>query len=174
MVLHFERATGVGDQSKGRRSDVHAERGIRLADGQVWTFLSPGGHGTCSADVEFGPDYLELIRAILEAEDRNEGRMAELALAMLLIGHKHPLTPNEYQRLFMFEPDSPELAASQAAFHDLALDHVDHVTAMGGLSRTAGERSDAPGALGRFLSRLRNQWRLRAWPHATRKREAVS
>ena len=119
-------------------------------------------------------DYPGLIRAILEAENKDEGRVAELALAMLLIGHKHPLTPSEYQRLFLFEPNSQELADSQAGFHDLALDHVEYLEATGFFSRPAGEASHTPGVFSRFLSRLRKHWPVRAWFRTTRKSEAMS
>jgi len=153
---------------------VHAEKGIRLADGQVWTFPAPGEQGASSPDAAFDAEYLDLIRAILEAEDGNEGRLAELAFAMLLLGHQHQLTPLDYQRLFMFTPESPELAESQAAFHDLALAHVDHLRAMGFFSRPAGEGGHAPGVLSRIGGRLRNQWPIRAWYQITRKGEVLS
>jgi hypothetical protein len=164
----------VGDQRTSRRSDFHTRKGIRLADGRVWTFPAPAERGSSSPEAAFGADYLGLIRAILEAENQDEGRLAELALAMLLIAHEHPLTPSEYQRLFLFEPNSQELADSQAGFHDLALDHVEYLQATGFFSSPAGEASHIPGVFGRFLSRLRNRWPVRVWYQTTRKGEAIS
>jgi hypothetical protein len=164
----------VGDQLRGRRSDFHTGKGIRLADGQVWTFPAPAEQGSSSSGPAFGPDYFELIRAILEAEDSSEGRLAELALAMFLLGHKHPLASAEYQRLFMFEPNSPELADSQSAFHDLARDHVEYLVATGLFSRSTRAGKNSPGAFARFLNRLRNHWPIRGWYPTSRKSEVLS
>ena len=123
--------TGVSDPRTSRRSDFHNRKGIRLADGRVWTFPAPAERWSSSPDAAFGADYLGLIRAILEAENEDERRLAELALAMLLIGLQHSLTSSEYHAFSSSSPYSQELADSQAGFHDLALDHVEYLKATG-------------------------------------------
>jgi len=164
----------VDGQLKGRRPDFHSSRAIRLADGHVWSFPAPAENGVPSPETAFGAEYLDLIRAILEAEDSNEARLAELAFAMHLIGRNRPLTPAEYQRLFMFEQESQALTESQDGFRDLARDHVDYLVATGTLSRPAWAGEPAHGALGRLLSRLRNQWPIRTWYPTSRKSEVLS
>jgi len=140
----------------------------------MWMFPTPAEQGSASPDSVPDADYLGLIHAILEAEDRYEEQLAELALAMHLLGYKHPLTPSEYQRLFMFESNSPELADSQAAFHDLALDHVNYLRDRGFFSIRHAGSPCTPSTLTRFLTRLRNQWTIRAWYHTARKSQLMS
>jgi hypothetical protein len=147
----------VVDELMSRRSDFHPGRGICLADLQTWTFPAPVEGWIASTDSDQG-DYVGLIRAVLEAESQAEARLAELALAMFLLGQNYRLTPQDYQELFTFTSDSKELANSQAAFHDLALDHIRHLAAAGAMisaHRSSGRR---PGVLTRAFDRLRGHW----------------
>src|SRR5437763_1834943 len=81
----FKRAVRVVDELMSRRSDFHAGRGIRLADRRTWTFPAPVEGWITSVDTAEG-DYVGLIRAVLEAESHAEARLAELALAIFLLG----------------------------------------------------------------------------------------
>ena len=73
------------DELSSRRSSIQAGNLISLANDQEWTFPAP------TADSEFaveaaGTEYLGLIRAIMEAEDQSDRRLAELAMAIFLVG----------------------------------------------------------------------------------------
>lgn len=146
----------MGDQPKGRHTDFLTARRIRLADGREWMFPAPAGRGASHPNDDFGEGYLKLIEAIVEAEDGAEERMAELALAILFLGREHALTPAEYRYLLEFEPDSPELAEFQEAFHELAKDHVEYVLAGRRFPRAAGPGGNSPGLLARLGRWLRN------------------
>ena len=120
----FEKGVdGVVDELTSRRSRFQSGTPIVLANNQKWLFPAP------TADSEFpvdsgGAEYLGLICAVQEAEDQNERRLAELALAIYLIGLNYELSSAELASLFTFPPRSRELAASQQAFESLARDHV--------------------------------------------------
>ena len=73
------------DELSSRRSSIQAGNLISLANDQEWTFPAP------TADSEFaveaaGTEYLGLIRAIMEAADQSDRRLAELAMAIFLRG----------------------------------------------------------------------------------------
>jgi hypothetical protein len=139
----------------------------------VWNFPAPAGRGTSSPGGAPGRQYLELIETILSAEDSGEERMAELAFAMMLIGERRAFSPAEYRQLFTFEPDSPELAQAQGAFHELAMDHVEYLMATGALPPPAPRGDSLPRRLARVLVRLRNRWTMRHRPPIERKSEAL-
>jgi hypothetical protein len=112
----------VVDELLSRRREFRAGRQIQLADGQWWTFPAPGdGAGI---DVEERGDYQGLIRAVLEAEDGSERLLAELALAIHLIGVNYKLSPENLAFLLTFPRGSKELAESQHAFSELAREHI--------------------------------------------------
>jgi hypothetical protein len=164
----------VVDEQMSRRSGFHPGKGIRLADQQVWAFPAPVDGWSFSVEAA-GGEYLDLIRVILEAEDSSELRMAELALAIFLLGQNYHLTAEDYQRLLTFEPDSSELADAQAAFRDLARAHVDYLIATGVISVPV---SPAPGGhggggLARLLTRIRSYRPIRRWLLISRKGEAL-
>src|SRR3954453_19271677 len=100
--IHIERAVRVVDKLMSRRSDFHPGTGICLADLRTWTFPAPMEQWIASPDTDQG-DYVGLIRAVLEAESHAEARLAELALAMFLLGQNYRLTPSDYQELFTFK-----------------------------------------------------------------------
>jgi hypothetical protein len=142
----------VVDELMSRLPDFHAGREICLADRRTWTFPAPAERWITSEG-----DYIGLIKAVLEAESHAEARLAELALAMFLLGQNYRLTPPDYQELFTFTSDSAELADSQCAFHDLALDHIRNLASAGAIlsaNRPGGKRR---GILARTLDWLRCQ-----------------
>lgn len=94
-----------------------------LADGQCWTFPAPWDRAS-STNRDPDEAYSGLLRAIWEAEDSHERRLAELALAIFLIELNYHLGSAQLQDLFTFRAGSPELAESQNAFDALALEHL--------------------------------------------------
>jgi len=147
----------VVDELMSRRSDFHAGRGICLADRRTWTFPAPAEQWIASPDADQG-DYVGLLRAVLEAESHAEAQLAELVLAMFLLGQNYRLTPLDYQYLFTFRSDSAELAHSKSAFHDLALDHIRYLAAAGTIMSADGPSGSRPGVLARAFDRLRSHW----------------
>jgi hypothetical protein len=113
----------VVDELSTRRSQFQPGTPICLANHQEWIFPAP------TADSEFavesaGAEYLGLLQAVQEAEDQSERRLAELALAIFLIGLNYQLSATDLKHLFTFQPRSQELADSQHAFESLARDHI--------------------------------------------------
>ncbi len=111
------------NELSSRRSRFQPGTPICLANDQEWTFPAP------TADSEFtiefaGAEYLGLIHAVQEAEDQSERRLAELALAIFLIGLNYQFSSTDLANLFTFQPRSQKLADSQHAFESLARDHV--------------------------------------------------
>jgi hypothetical protein len=145
----------VVDELMSRRPDFHAGTGICLADHRTWTFPAPVERWIASEETD-QEDYVGLSRAVLEAESHAEARLAELALAMFLLGQNYRLTPRDYQELFIFTSDSTELANSQSAFHDLALDHIRYLATAGVLSSADRPSGRRPGVLTRAFDRLRS------------------
>jgi len=152
----------VVDELMSRRSDFHPGRAICLADHRTWTFPAPVEQWIASADAT-QEDYVGLIRAVLEAESHAEARLAELVLAMFLLRQNYRLTPKDYQELFTFTSDSTELANSQSAFHDLALDHIRHLVAAGAMTSADRPSGRRPGFFARAFDWLRSHLSGRRW-----------
>jgi hypothetical protein len=55
-----------------------------------------------------GPDYRSLLRAVREAGDEAERCLAELALAIFLLGCNYELSPVDYQRLLVLPPGAQD------------------------------------------------------------------
>jgi hypothetical protein len=95
---------------------------VRLADGQLWIFPDPPEkHET---DLEgFGPEYLEILTAIAEAEDLPERRRGELILAIHLLSQNYDLRPYQLRRLLDCPSSGEESLRLQQTFADLASEH---------------------------------------------------
>ena len=92
----------VSEQSS-RRSSFQEGRRIRLADGQMWTFILPPmdekwTHGSSANEFE------GLMKAIREAEDAYEERIAELAFAIFLLRQNYRLAANGLRATAGFPP----------------------------------------------------------------------
>ena len=96
---------------------------IRLADGEMWVFPAPP-KPVESKSVLFGTEYMGLIQAIMEAEERSEQCLAELAFAIYLLKCNYSLTSADFEYLLGFSPESSESADSQVAFHLIAQEHL--------------------------------------------------
>ena len=82
---------------------------------------------------------------------------------MFLLGQNYRLAPVDYQELFTFTSDSAELAHSQSAFHDLALDHIRYLAAAGVITLADRPSGSHPGVFARTFDRLRSHWTTRRW-----------
>ena len=116
-----------------RRTGFRSGVSIDLADGQSWVFPMPAERpelvdGGLAAD----PEFLDLLDAIREAEDRAEMLRAELALAIHLLDRNYDLGPRQLQRLFEFDREGPTQSEAQHAFHELAVQAFRGVRPAGG------------------------------------------
>lgn len=106
-----------------RRRDFRPGRAIRLADGQEWIFPGPRCSPPGALDFEAAADAAT-VTAVFEAFEPPDRRRAELALAIRLLGHNYRLGPGDYRALLTHDRESPALAATQNAFHELALEYA--------------------------------------------------
>jgi hypothetical protein len=111
------------DERSCRRTVYRPGRAVLLADGQHWTFPAPT-EGEPAGAGQVGPDYEALLRAIIEAEDQDERRRVELALAITLLACNYQLAAHDYAALLDFGPGDPALSAVQAALGEIASDHL--------------------------------------------------
>jgi hypothetical protein len=113
----------VRDEYSSRRDSFRAGNEIRLADGQTWTLPAPPtkSEAECPA---LGTAYTDIIHAILEAEDRPEQTLGELAFAVYLLEQNYHLTPADYRRLLATNPTRPSTNTWQASFHQIAQEHL--------------------------------------------------
>jgi hypothetical protein len=138
-----------------RRSWFREGRKIRLADGQTWTLPAPPKASEWKT-VPFGTEYSGLIQSILEAEEEHEQRLAELALAIFLLGHNYSLSPADYERLLGFAPESPDSTKWKLAFHDIAQEHLHSYLDASRVPPDGRPVMPTPGRIARLLSWLRN------------------
>jgi len=164
---------GVVDELSSRRSRFRPGNPICLANDQEWTFPAP------AADSEFAvesaeAEYLGLIHAVQEAEDQSEQRLAELALAIFLIGLNYQLSSTALANLFTFQPRSQKLTNSQHAFESLARDHILWLARRGKLPLPAPSPSAEGRPPGRrALAWLRGRGLMRKWLPSSRNGEAI-
>jgi hypothetical protein len=122
------------DEKSLRRHDFREGSGLRMADGQAWTFPDPppdpvgSGEGAYGAladpEAGFGADYAATIAMLLEAEDDAERLRAELALAILLLVRNYDLRPGDFAGVIGFPPGSRALGRFQEQFRVIAGEHV--------------------------------------------------
>lgn len=96
-----------------------------LADGQDWILAGPPQDDEEAAD--FGRDYEALVSAVLEASDLAERRLAELCLAIFLLGKNYDLSSADYEALLELPSGDQALVAMQEAFHEIAAAHVQNL-----------------------------------------------
>ncbi len=154
---------GVVDELSNRRSRFQPGNPICLANDQEWTFPAP------AADLEFAvesaeAEYLGLIHVVREAEDQSERWLAELALAIFLIGLNYQLSSTDLENLFTFQPRSQELTNSQHAFESLARDHIRSLVRRRKLPLPAPfPRAEGRPPGRRVLAWLRSRGLMRKW-----------
>jgi hypothetical protein len=138
-----------------RRSSFHEGRKIRLADGQMWTFIVPPmdekwPQGSSANEFE------GLMKAIQEAENDSEQRIAELALAIFLLRQNYCLEPTDFEHLLDFPPQSLESSNWQHSFHQVVQDHLDCFWGPSKVSMENGPGLLKHGWFSRLAARLRN------------------
>ena len=137
-----------------QRAGFRQGRLIRLADGQEWVFPNPessqGPVQTAAHD-----QYLGLIESLLDADNIWDRRRSELAFAIHLICQNYHLGAADLQALFTFPEGSSELAEAQAAFADLASEHIRYSIGSGAAPNTTSSPPQLRGKLARFIARLR-------------------
>jgi hypothetical protein len=111
------------NERSSRRSAFQDGRKIRLANGQMWTFVAPPSaeqwkHGS-SAD-----EFKGLMQAIMAAENDSERRLAELAFAIFLLNQNYCLSPTDYEQLLDYPAGSPESSDWERSLHQLVQDHL--------------------------------------------------
>ena len=99
--------------------------GVRLADGQDWIMPAPpASDGPEQVATVLGEDYEALVMAVAEAIDESERRLAELCLAIYLLGRNYDLGPSDYQALLEHPAGDPALAKLQSALREIADAHI--------------------------------------------------
>jgi hypothetical protein len=148
------------DELLSRRSAFRSGRKIRLADGQGWTFPSPIREWSDKAHSD-REEYEGLIRAINEAEDDSEKRLAELAFAIFLLAQNYRLSPVDYQQLLDFGWESAESIAWRNSLRQLAQEHLHFFSSASGLPSEAVLLGTPQRRLSRLLEWLRANVPLR-------------
>ncbi len=123
-VVVSRRHDSLADELLKRRRGFCDGAKIALADGQLWTIPAPPKALGLESEA-FGIEYVGLIQAVREAESLSELRLAELSLAIFLLGENYSLSSSEYERLLGFMPGSQELAEWQNRFHRIAEQHLE-------------------------------------------------
>jgi hypothetical protein len=173
MVRLVDECKGLAVEEHCRRTDFHAGTEIKLADGRSWTFPAPRVSWDVSPDAS-GNEYLGLLRAVREAEDRQECCLAELALAIYLIVQNYDLSAAQLESLFTFPPGSQELVDSQQAFSALAFEHVRFFRQAGLLSPSGpSSRRRWGDGCAHLLARLPRFRPIRRWWLHSRNGEAA-
>jgi hypothetical protein len=111
------------DEFSSRTSSFRPGRPIRLADGQTWVIPAPPMESEWT-NVPLGPQYADIVQAILDVNESAELCLAELAFAILLLGQNYSLSPADFERLLGAKLGSYQSRGWQIAFHQIAQDHV--------------------------------------------------
>jgi hypothetical protein len=122
-VVLSRRHENLADEMLKRRRGFCEGAKITLADGQLWTIPDPPKASERESGA-FGIEYVGLMQAVREAGSMSEQRLAELALAIFLLGENYSLSSTEYERLLGFMPRSQELTEWQDRFHRIAEEHL--------------------------------------------------
>ena len=107
-----------------RRSEFRQGLSVLLADGQDWTLPMPVPPDRPPLERPVDRDTAAILRAVQEAEDRNELLRAELALGDPPAVEELPARGGAVPETPRFDPSSPTLAATQEAFHRLAMAYL--------------------------------------------------
>jgi hypothetical protein len=151
----------LSDEIRKRRSQFREGSKLRFADDQLWTLPAPADVSR-GGTAPFRSEYTGLLKAIVEAEDDSERRLAELAFVVVLLRENYSLSPTDYERLLAFTPETAESSAWQLASQDLVQEHLRYFDCPTSSSEN-GIVPIAPGKFSRLLSWFRKYLRLR-WP----------
>jgi hypothetical protein len=134
-----------------------------MADGQMWTLPAPPTALEAKTET-FGAEYAGLVRALIEAENSSEQCIAQLALAIFLLGCNYSLSPADYQRLLGSTPECSTATDWQLAFNRIAQEHLDSFLNIDGPPLDSRPVPPTSGRLSRLLAWLRNRLRYRWRP----------
>ena len=141
------------DERDRRRPSFQPGLGLRLADGQVWSFPVPADFvdGPAGPSRAWdGPDYRGILGALAEAEDEGERFRAELALAIHLLSWNYEVDREEIGAL-LDDQDGGRIGVDVArSLGELARAHV----GSSGGRRPVDDRRPAWAALGDGIRRL--------------------
>ena len=151
---HFSGSLTLVHERLSRRPSFRDGVKIRLADDQIWTLPAPPKPSESDIAV-FGNEYVDIIQAIMEVNDRSEQRLAELAFALFLLGFNYCLSPPDYECLLGFPPDSLELTAAQYTFHRIAQEHLHSFLDASGVSWDTMQDAPTLGRLSRLVAWVR-------------------
>jgi len=143
------------DELSSRQSSFRQGTRIQLADGNTWEIPAPPKGPEWNAP-PFGAEYTDLIQAILEAEDGSEHRLAELAFAILLLGHNYRLSPADYERLLGSTAEYSDSRDWQLTFHHITQDHLQSFLDVSGVSSETGPSLHGEGRFSRLAAFLRD------------------
>lgn len=107
------------DENVRRRAGFQAGRWVRMGDRQHWMFPPPPAPG-------IDGEYDALIRVHHEAEDADDERRIELAMAILLLSRNYAPTPAEYQAIFDFGADDSARSTAQAAISEIVREDLEN------------------------------------------------
>src|SRR4051812_12212403 len=102
------------DERALRRPNYVEGKGIRLANGQVWSFPE-------RPPLQDDHELIAVLREIGESEDEPDQLRAELTLAILLLSRNYDLTPADYQAILGFDPGDPALEEMQRGVDEIAM-----------------------------------------------------
>jgi hypothetical protein len=145
-----------------RRSSFRDGRQIQLADGQTWTFPAPLKASEWK-NVPFGSEYTGIIQAMLQAEDRYEQNLAELAFAIFLLGHNYCLSAGDYEQLLGSTVEFPDSRAWQHELHQLSQEHLRSFLDAGEVSLEKSPVLPTPARFARLREWLGNHLPSRWW-----------
>ncbi len=135
-----------------RRSSFREGARIRLADGQLWALAAPPNPADEGA---LGTEYPNVIRAVAEADDDHDARLAELCLVILLLNHNYDLSAADFDDVLDFDPESDELTTARAEFRGVAREHLKSFLDGHGVRGAREVIRPAPRRRWRFGTRLR-------------------
>jgi hypothetical protein len=93
-------------EPSARRPGFREGLKVRLADGELWSLP------ILERDAD-DPEYVGLLRAMAEAEDREEWLLAGLALTIMLLSRNYDLPAEELSDLLSFPSGDPVLLTLQ-------------------------------------------------------------
>lgn len=118
------------DQDTRRRPDFKPGVSVRLADGQFWILPVPARCAAADPSIDATPEissyrtYELLLEAITEAVDDSDQFLAELALAIELLGTNYALGHEDYRSLLTFDPLDPARSSLRTDLHSVAIMHL--------------------------------------------------
>jgi hypothetical protein len=149
-------------EPSSRRSSFRGGRQIRLADGQTWILPAPLKASEWKT-VPFGSEYMDIIKAMLQAEDSYEQHLAEMAFAIFLLGHNYCLSAGDYEQLLGSTAEFSDSRVWQHELYQLSQEHLRSFLEARDDSLEKRPVVPAPARFARLRTWLRNHSPSRWW-----------